>query len=162
YIKRNASLQAIAQKPFFGTVLFWSLFLSPLVLIPLAVLFGRKRKAHANDVAGKRRRRADRLARKYLSEARKNLGNQKEFYISMERALHNYLKAKLHITTSEMSKEHVSNLLKEKGAKEETTDNFIDILKNCEFARYAPSSNVEMKKDYKKAAEVISALDKQL
>lgn len=162
YIKTDASLSDIKKEPFFNTWLFWTLLLTPLIIIPLAIIFGKKREAKAKDVHGNKIRKANRLAKKYLSEAKRNLGNQKEFYISLERALHNYLKAKLHISTSEMSKENIRVLLKERGVSISTSEEFISLLKSCEFARYAPTSNVEMNSDYKKAVQVISEIDKQV
>jgi hypothetical protein len=162
YIKLNTSLRAIGETPFMGSALFWSLLLSPLLLIPLAIIFGKRRKALAGDVRGNRIRKADRLARKYLSEAKKNLGDQTKFYDSLERALHNYLKAKLHIQTSEMSKERIKELLISRGVNEGTVNDFIDLLKSCEFARYTPASNVAMQQDYEKAVRVISEIDKQV
>ena len=125
-------------------------------------MFGKKREARANDITGNRIRKADKLARKYLSEARKNLGQQQQFYIALERAMHNYLKAKLHIQTGEMSKERISEILAEKNVDQATITQFIEILKSCEFARYTPASMDTMKQDYDKAANVISTLDKQL
>ncbi len=162
YIKLKANLHTINAGPFLGSWLFWMLLLVPFLLILLGILLGKKRAAIANDVTGNRIKKANKLARKYLSEAKKNLGEQKAFYIALERALHNYLKAKLHIQTSEMSKERIRNLLEEKQVKPETTSEFISLIESCEFARYTPSSNVEMRQDYEKAARVISALDKQL
>lgn len=162
YIKLSTSLRNIGEAPFMGSTLFWSLFLGPLLFIPLAILFGKRRKAIAGDVRGNRIRKADRLARKYLSEAKKNLGDQTKFYDSLERALHNYLKAKLHIQTSEMSKERISELLGSKGANAGTVTDFNELLKSCEFARYTPASNVAMQQDYDKAVRVISELDKQV
>ena len=162
YIKLNAAFRPIGEKPFFGSVMFWCLLLAPLLLIPLVILFGKKRQAIANDTKGNRIKRANKLARKYLAEAKRNLGDQKEFYISLERALHNYLKAKLHIQTGEMSKEHIGKLLKEKGVSDATVGEFIYLLESCEFARYTPASNVTMHKDYDKAVEVISEIDKQV
>ncbi len=53
----------------------------------------------------------NRLARKYLSEAKKSLGKKEQFYNALERALHNYLKSKLHIETSEFNKEKINELL---------------------------------------------------
>src|SRR5690606_34919219 len=126
------------------------------------ILFGKKRIARANDVRGNRIRRADRLARKYLSAAKKNLGNPKTFYVALEKALHNYLKAKLHITTSEMSKDRIADLLREKGVESELISEFNSLLASCEFARYTPSSNAGMEQDYEKAVKVISELDKQI
>lgn len=162
YIKLNTSLKPIGEVPFMGSVLFWSLFLGPVLLIPLAILFGKRREAIAGDVRGNRIRKADRLARKYLSEAKRNLGDQTKFYESLERALHNYLKAKLHIQTSEMSKERIQELLTSKGVDATTVTQFNELLKSCEFARYTPASSVAMQQDYDKAVRVISEIDKQV
>lgn len=90
------------------------------------------------------------------------MGEKDEFYIALEKALHNYLKAKLKIETSEFSKEKIATLLLKKEVDPETNDGFIGLLKNCEMARYSPFSQVQMQADYDKAIEVISALDKQL
>lgn len=162
YIKLNTSFRKIGEEPFMGSALFWSLLLGPVLLIPLAILFGKRREAIAGDVRGNRIKKADRLARKYLSEAKRNLGDQEKFYDSLERALHNYLKAKLHIQTSEMSKERIRELLTSKGVDATTETEFIELLKSCEFARYTPASNVAMQQDYDKAVKVISEIDKQV
>ena len=76
------------------------------------------------------------LARKYLSQAKKFLGKKEEFYIALEEALHNYLRAKLHIETSEISKERIVELLNKKGVKPEIIERFIAVLKDCDFARF--------------------------
>lgn len=162
YIKTKANLVPKVKERFFKSTLFWTLALSPFLLIPLAMIARRKRQAYTSDVSGNRIRKADKLARKFLSTAKKNLGDQKEFYIAMERALHNYLKAKLHITTSELSKDRISRLLKERNIEENTSIEFISLLESCEFARYTPASSVAMQQDYDKAVRVISTLDKQL
>ena len=162
YIKLNTNLKSINSGAFLGSTLFWALLLSPGIFILLAIFLGKKKEAIAGDVAGNKRKKANKLARKYLSEAKKNLGDQKTFYIALERALHNYLKAKLHIQTSDMSKDRVMELLQERNADPETRTEFISLLTSCEFARYTPSSNVAMEQDYEKAAKVISALDKQI
>jgi hypothetical protein len=90
------------------------------------------------------------------------MGNKVPFYMAMEKALHNFLKAKLHIETSEMSKENIQELLLNKKATEATVGQFISLMNDCEFARYTPSSEVAMQQDYNKAVEVISELEKQI
>lgn len=162
YIKLNTVLRPIGEGSFMGSPLFWSLFALPLLFIPLLIFFGKKREERAGDVRGNRIRKADKLARKYLSEAKRNLGDQTKFYDSLERALHNYLKAKLNIQTSEMSKEHIKELLESRGVAATTVTDFIELLKSCEFARYTPASNVAMQQDYDKAVRVISEIDKQV
>lgn len=162
YIGLNTDLHSLNSGTFFNSLKFWSLMTLPFLLVLVGILFGKKRTAMANDVAGNRIKRANRLARKYLSESKRNLGDQKAFYIALERALHNYLKAKLHISTNEMSKDRIEVLLKERGADDTTVKEFISLIESCEFARYTPSSNVAMREDYERAAGTISALDKQL
>ena len=116
----------------------------------------------ALDLAGNKIRKTNRLARKYLSAAKKSLGQKERFYNALERALHNYLKSKLHLETSEFNKEKIQELLGDKNIGSETLEGFILLLTSCEIARYTPLSAVDMQNDYVKAAQVINALDKQL
>lgn len=162
FIKLNANLSTIGNTYFFRSNRFYLLFFGPLLFIPIAILFRKKRDEIANDVVGNKVKRANKLARKYLSKAKKELGNKDSFYIALEKALHNYLKAKLKIETSEFTKDKISELLLKKQVSKETVDGFLALLKNCEAARYSPFSNVQMQQDYEKASEVISLIDKQL
>lgn len=162
YIKLNDNLKPIEQGSFFKSPLFWSLLGGPMLLIPLFIIAGKKRKARLADIEGNKLRKADKLARKYLSEAKKNIGDQVVFYEALERALHNYLKAKLNIETSEFSKEGITKLLAERGVDSMKVSDFVGLLKSCEFARYTPSSDVTIQSDYNKAVEVISSIDKEI
>lgn len=162
YIKLDANLKPVAQEEFFKSALFWSLLGGPFLLIPLFILAGKKRKARLDDVEGNKLRRANKLAKKYLSEAKRNISNPVAFYESLERALHNYLKAKLNIETSEMEKGLISKMLVERKVETATVENFIGLLKSCEFARYASSSAASVQQDYNKSVEVISNIDKQI
>lgn len=162
YIKLETDLKPIASNDFLGSTLFYSLLLLPFGLLPVIVLVKKKKEAIDGDVVGNRIRRNNRLAKKYLSEAKKQLNNKEPFYVALEKAMHNFLKAKLHIETSEMSKDNIRELLLDKKANSETVDDFIDLTENCEFARYAPSSNASIQKDYDKAVTIISELEKQL
>jgi hypothetical protein len=76
--------------------------------------------------------------------------------------MHNFLKAKLSIETSEMSKDKIMEILKTRNANTDTISDFIALTENCEFARYAPSTSVTIQQDYDKAVEIISSLEKQL
>tara|TARA_R110000796_G_scaffold10530_3_gene34915 strand:- start:61474 stop:63252 length:1779 start_codon:yes stop_codon:yes gene_type:complete len=160
--KIKPNLTAINNLYFFGSTSFFLWWLLPVLLIPLAILFGKKREAIASDVEGNKIKRANKLAKKYLSAAKKALGSKDLFYVALEKALHNYLKAKLKIETSEFSKDKIASLLNEKNVDEATREGFVGLLKNCEMARYSPFSDVQMQQDYNKASEVISQLDKQI
>lgn len=162
FIKLNTSLVPLSNTYFFGSKSYWLWLLLPLLLIPMAILFGKKREAIASDVVGNKIKKANRLARKYLSAAKKTLGNKESFYVALEKALHNYLKAKLKIETSEFSKDKIIELLSQKTVDATTSEGFIALLKNCEMARYSPFSDVQMQEDYDRASDVIGAMDKQL
>jgi len=162
YIKLETDLKPIALNDFFGSNLFYSLLLLPFGLLPVIVLAKKKKEAIDGDVVGNRIRRNNRLAKKYLSEAKKQINNKEPFYVALEKAMHNFLKAKLHIETSEMSKDNIRELLLGKKANPEAVNDFIVLTENCEFARYAPSSSASIQKDYDKAVEIISELEKQI
>ncbi len=160
--KTNTNLVAIDTAYFFKSKLFWSILLLPFLAIPLAIFVRRKKDQRDGDVVGNRIRKANKLARKYLSEAKKALGQKESFYNALERALHNYLKSKLNIVTIEFSKDKIRELLNEKRVNTTTVVEFNELLESCELARYTPFSNVEMQHDYDKASSVITALDKQI
>jgi hypothetical protein len=162
FIKTSTTLKERSTKAFFKSQLFWALLLLPFFTIPLAVLFRKRKEKLDADVVGNRIRKADKLAKKYLSKAKKNLNQKEAFYVALEKALHNYLKAKLNIETSDFNKERISQLLSDRGAEETAVNAFMSILENCELARYTPFTQVTMQNDYDKAAKTISLIDKQL
>ncbi len=161
YIKTSTKFISVNDLVFFKTFKFWCLLSIPFVFIPIIILIGNTRRKRLNDIEGRRYRIATRLAKKYLSEAKNNIGKQELFYDSLERALHNYLKAKLAIVTSEFSKEKIIELLTDRKVEKNVVSDFEGLLKSCEFARYTPTSDVAIQKDYNKAVKVISSIDKQ-
>lgn len=162
FIKTKSNWLPMVSQPFFKSTTFWAMLLLPFLAIPLAIFIRKTKDKRNADVQGNRIRKADRLARKYLSEAKKNLGQKETFYESLERALHNYLKAKLNIETSDFNKEKISHLLTQRQVEANVVADFISILENCELARYTPITSVTMQNDYDKSAKTISLIDKQI
>ncbi|MBT8246104.1 MAG: protein BatD [Winogradskyella sp.] len=162
FIKTNSAWVSKNNTPFFKSNLFWLLLLIPFLFIPIAIFIRKNQEKRSADVIGNKRRKADRLAKKYLSEAKKTLGQKEAFYIALEKAFHNYLKAKLHIETSDFNKEKIQNLLLERRVESSVVVEFISILENCELARYTPITQVTMQNDYDKSVETIGAIDKQI
>ena len=150
------------KEDFYGSNIYYLLLVLPLLSIPLGIYIGKKKKQRDGDIIGNKRRKADRLARKYLSQAKKQLGKKEAFYVALEKALHNYLKAKLQVETSDISKEKIAEILLKRKVNEQTINEFKLVLDNCDYARYAPSTEVMMKQEYEKAKEVIAKIDKQL
>ena len=162
FIKLKTNLVSTKKNDFFGSNLFYGLLFAPIFIIPIIMLFRKKKRAIDGDVVGNRIRQSNKLAKKYLSEARKQIANKELFYIALEKAMHNFLKAKLNIETSEMSKDKIREILLSRNAQEGTVSDFINLTENCEFARYAPSSSVSIQQDFDKAVTIISELEKQI
>ena len=161
-IQSKTNFVPINNNDFLGSNIFMGLLLLPFLLIPLIVLFKKKKQAMDGDVAGNRVRMNNKLAKKYLSEAKKQINNKELFYVALEKAMHNFLKAKLNIETSEMSKDNIQELLLSRNANPEAVNDFIALTENCEIARYAPSSSVTIQQDFDKAIVIISDLEKQI
>lgn len=162
FIKLETELVPIETTPFYGSKRFWLWILSPLVLFVLTLLVLRKIENTTVDPVTRKQKLAARLAKKYLSSAKKVLGDKALFYDALERALHNYLKAKLSIETTDFSKDRIARLLEEKKATKENISAFISVLEKCEAARYAPSTAVRMQEDFDQALTVITALDREI
>ena len=162
FIKLKTKVLTIDKEDFFGSNLYLGLMLLPFLILPVIVLVKKKKEAIDGDVTGNRIRMNNKLAKKYLSEAKKQINNKELFYIALEKAMHNFLKAKLHIETSEMSKDNIQELLLSRNANPQAVNYFIALTENCEVARYAPSSSVAIQQDFDKAVVIISDLEKQI
>ena len=162
YIATKTNFVTAKKIDFFKSNLFYVLFLLPLIAIPIGVFVGKKNEERSNDIMGNKARKAEKLAKKYLSKAQKQLGKKEAFYEALERALHNYLKAKLGVETAEISKERITEILKGKNVEATAIHQFIEVLKNSDFARYTPFTATEMKEEFERAKAVIVQLDKQL
>tara|TARA_B100000780_G_scaffold255368_1_gene203974 strand:- start:698 stop:2422 length:1725 start_codon:yes stop_codon:yes gene_type:complete len=162
YIQTSSAFSLANESDFYTSKFYYLILILPMLFIPFGIVIAKRNEARSNDVLGNKLRKADRLAKKYLSEAKKQLGTKEAFYLALEKALHNYLKAKLRIETSDISKEKITELLKRKSINESTIRSFIEVFNSCDMARYSPVSVVEMKDDYEKSKLVITQIDKQL
>jgi len=162
FIQLQTQLVPIAAPEFWWSVPFWLLLGIPFVLLIAGYFINQFIVQKPENISLTKQRRAEKLSKKYLSSAKKAIHNQTAFYEALERALHNYLKAKLKIETTEMSKPNIKKLLVEKKVQEQAAQEFIESIENCERARYAPGSMVNIQSDFEKASTSIASLDRQL
>ena len=162
FIQLETKFRPIKTSSFWMSSRFWVLFFLPFLILILGYLVNRLIFQKSEDRASTKQRLAQKLAKKYLSSARKAFGSQVQFYEALERALHNYLKAKLKIETSELSKAKIEDLLKAKNVDTDVAKDFIAVVENCELARYAPGSDGSIQADYERASRVMATIDRQL
>lgn len=160
FIKTESDFVKINSKPFIFSISFYSILIFPILLILILLIFFKSKNISSSKLKESKSRRANKLAKKYLSDARKNLDNKDVFYIALEKALHNFLKSKFSIETFDYSKEKIYNLLLRKEIEKESLELFIKLIENCEFARFTPASNVAINNDYENAVQVITEIDK--
>ncbi|MBN09632.1 MAG: BatD protein [Flavobacteriaceae bacterium] len=162
FIKLKTKFHSIKSTPFWETKYYWILFTFPILVLPLIVLLRRLWLGRRIDESEIRLKRRSKLARKFLTNSKKQIGNKSNFYDALEKALYNYLKAKLKIETSDMQREIIIEHLSKLNVKGTTQELFISLLENCDQARYSPIDQVKMEQDYKSALEVMESLDKEI
>lgn len=150
---------------FFGTVGYYLCYLIPLLLfVVFAVIYRQKALENAN-VAKVKTKKANKVATRRMKLAGKLLTENKknEFYDEVLKALWGYISDKLSIPVSQLSKDNIEAELTNYGVQEALIAEFIGVLNECEYARYAPGNeNEAMDKVYSASVEVISKMENSI
>ncbi len=150
---------------FFGSGLYITLLFLPVALfIAFVILMRRYIKLQSNTSLLKHKR-ATKVALKRLKQANTFMkANQREsFYQELSRALWGYICDKFSIPMSELSLDTARETLSGKNIDESIRNKFIEILDNCEFARFAPAEITgSMENVYNEAVEIISKTEREL
>ncbi len=149
-------------------------FMSPAYIIILAVMFvifiaaiiinKKVNKFNKNQVLIKNKQ-ATKVAKKRLLNAYNHLkaNNQNGFYEEFSQALWGYISDKFNIVRSQLSMDTVREIMLNKNVEEEIVNGFIDLLNNCEFARFAPGDpSKKMDELYQKGIDLITKAEKNL
>jgi hypothetical protein len=114
-----------------------------VLFVAFFIIYRKQVKENAN-LALVRTKKANKMAVRRLKQAEKLLHENKEeaFYEEVLRALWGYLSDKLNIPQSALTKENVTIELTKYGVNEMLSNDFLEIIHTCEFARYAPTKTV--------------------
>lgn len=148
-----------------GSVMFWVLTVLLFVLAFISWAAFRRYAARRADVVGTRNRKATKMALKRLHLADTFLKQDLHtaFYEELHKALLGFISDKLNIPVAELSRDRISDSLKEENVNGSYIETFINILDACEFARYAPDSGHDaMAAHYASAVDVISSIDSNM
>ncbi len=151
---------------FFGSGLFWGLFLLPFLVLGGIVVLRQRRAQYNNlDVAVRKSRQARKLAEKRMSLAKEYLEKQqsKPFYDEISRAAFGYICDKLRIPLAELSKDNVLTKLQSLSVSENLIERFMKIVQNCEMALFAGMDNTPaMRETYEETVSVIAAIEEEV
>lgn len=165
YIKRGATQFAQRGDYFYGTTAYWMWYIIPFVLFVGVILMYRKQAMDNANTAKMKTKKANKVAVKRMKLAGKLLSENKknEFYDEVLKALWGYISDKLSIPVSQLSKDNIEQELSRYGVNEELVKAFINVLNDCEFARYAPGDeNEAMDKVYTASIEIISKMENSI
>ena len=150
---------------FAGSPLFYALMLAIFLAVFIVDRLLRFSRARRADVAGSKNRRANRMARARLKSAESYLkqGLGGAYYEELHKALTGYVSDKLMIPAADLSKDSISEKLRERGVRDESIAALTGLIDQCEFARYAPESEQrQMENEYNEALNAISDIESQL
>lgn len=149
-----------------GTTNFYLAYIVPALLAVLLGLFFQKQAKNSANIALMRNKKANKIAHKRLKAAEQNLKlNQKDkFYDEILSALWLYLSDKLNLSLSVLNKDNAAEEMDKHTVDKPLADEFLLLLNNCEFERYAPSSDssAAMNKIYDDAIKIIEKLENKI
>ncbi len=150
---------------FYGSMPFIALLSLPFFIFPFYLVRHRKNETERLDVVGRKRRAALNVAQKRLDEAKglMDKNDRKAFYNDVVRSLYGYITDKVNMPLGSLSKDNVADLLREKGVQEPTINKFVETVKYCEMAVYAPVPDADnLKGTYDDTLSLIADMEDQL
>jgi hypothetical protein len=155
-----------AGRGLLGSVGFWMFALLPLAGIAGAVTLRRHRDLLEGDVAYARGRRASRVAKKRLAQARGLAGgtDSRAFYAEVARALRGLAADRMNMAEAGLRTDQLPALLASRGVDEATIRETMSCLEHCDRQRFAPPSHDagEEARFLERAGALMSTLDRAI
>jgi len=156
YIKLSSKFSSINSKKLLDSKLWLYTLLSiPFIIfifILLLIKVSRKSISDSDLIT----KNAEKLARKYLENAKIDISNKESFYSSLDQALFNFFKSKYMIRKEDFSKDKIKSILIKENISEKVINDVIELIESCEIARYTPATTDAMDKDYEKAVQILT------
>lgn len=130
------------QSTLLGKLWYRLLYLLAIFLMIVVLILIRTVARRNADMKLVRNRQANKLARSRLKKAEKfrKAGDDNGFYEEVGKAIWGYLADKLNIQISALSKDVILDKLEVKGVSDKIMNEFVRIIDESEFSRFAPSS----------------------
>ncbi|MGD9494153.1 MAG: BatD family protein [Bacteroidales bacterium] len=158
HIHENIPFLMLSSKTFSFSVLYWIVVAVLILVAALILWYFRKRIQLKANVSEYRMRMAMRQAKRRLKTAKSLLdqGKEEEYYTELSKALWLYLTDKFTIPFSELSLSNAREILLRSNVPAEISEEFLKILDECEFTRFAPAAGrMSQKELYEKSADLI-------
>ena len=157
FIKIKGNLEEIKNDIFFESKLFYALVASPfafLLSLFAFTIYRRKRKESSYELI----RIEERQINKMIDSAKDAIGDKILFYDKIEKAIIKSLIVKFSIRMESLNKEKIQQIGQEKGLLRNDITLIINLIENCEKAKYSQSSDSIMNKDLENARKAINSI----
>jgi hypothetical protein len=165
FIHLGAAVRPMAR-PLFDGAAFWIFALLPLAGIAGALGLRRHRDLLEGDVAYARGRRAGRVAKKRLADARRlaDGDDPRAFYAEVARAVRGLVADKLNLAEAGLQTAELARHLERRAASPETVAELRACLEHCDRQRFAPPGQdpQERSRFLDRAGRLMTSIDRAL
>ncbi len=161
HIKPEANRPGAPLSPMAHSLLYWLLY--PILAVALSVGVYLTLKRRGADLSERRFNKAGKVARQRLNKAGKLLkaAQYEPFYEELLRAMFAYMSDKFGIPASQLNRDNISAALASRGADGSLVSAVIEIINECEMARYTPGLTSEnADKVFDSARDCINNIEK--
>ena len=166
FIHLGAGTLESRYRSLFAGAAFWIVALLPLAGVVGAVGLRRHLDLLEGDVAYARGRRAGRLAKKRLAEARRLAAqaDARAFYAEVARALRGLVADRLNLAEAGLQSADVEQRLREKAVPDTTVAEVRACLEHCDRQRFAPPGTdpEEKSRFLERVGSVMTTLDREI
>ena len=93
-----------------------------------------------------------------IDSAKKLTNDKNQFYDIIEKAIIKSLMVKFSIRMESLNKDKIQEITKNKGISVENISQIINLIENCEKAKYSRSSDSEMNNDIEEARKIVGII----
>ena len=159
FIKLKGNLSKSDDSKFFESEIFYILSSTPFVISIALIAFSayrRNRKKSYSETIKNEEKRIYRM----IDSAKKITNDKSQFYDIIEKSIINSLIVKFSIRMESLNKEKIQEITKKKGLSDVNISQIINLIENCEKAKYSRSSDSVMNKDLENTRKVVGIIMK--
>lgn len=148
--------------PVIYSMSYWGFYLLIILVFGVIIYVYAKQVKLSADVTGMKMAKANKVARRRLKEAKKFMDTQsyEKFYAEILHAIWGYIGDKLAMPASQLTRQNISDTLRENNTPDEIINRLIAVIDDCEMARYTPMDNsASAGKVYNETSELMKEME---
>ena len=162
YINEVEKLSAEKKSDYTRSLFQYLVLALSLISFGIGSFTFKTRLLSKSEVKSKQKAKANKVAKKYLKSAQKEInGDKSKFYALVDDALNNYLLGKLMIEQSQLKQQTITDEFKKQHVNESLIEETLKISNDCKMARFSPLV-LAPNEMFLKAEKVINELENQL